>query len=238
MKVTAKIVLIGLGSAVLGMGTALADEHEANSDDKLGEMDATAKATEQMHLATELATYGRESQNAMALIVAAEMLAQSGAEDVQREKTTEGPDEPVEDKERGEDMFTVSAILSDARDLARGDEALLAAIEQVESQESKGVVCTGGRSCPARHKDVVNPQKSDIYRATFKGGQTAIVAIKGDGDTDLDLRVYDQNGNLICKDTRSTDEGICKWKPIWTGTFVIKVSNLGRVQNYYRLATN
>ena len=60
----------------------------------------------------------------------------------------------------------------------------------------------------------------------------------GDGDTDLDLYVYDENGNLIDKDIDSTDTMLCMWTPKWTGEFIIKIKNLGSVRNYYTLWTN
>lgn len=217
-----------------GVHTLFAAQQDGpNAGEKVDALAGTAQATHQSYLASELAAYGRQTQNAMALIVAAEMQAQAGGRDVPRDKQTEGPDEPGGDKEAGEDNSTVEAMLSDARDLARGDESLLAAIEQVESQESKGRV--GG---PVRHRDSVRARHHDIYNVRFYGGEPAIVTVVGDGDTDLDLRIYDQNGNLICRDTDYTDRNYCRWQPLWTGNFRIKVTNLGRVYNRYTISTN
>lgn len=232
-----KTILLAMASVFLGVGPVVAqDEEGTNSGDKLDEMSADASATHQSYLASELAVYGRESRNAMALIVAAEMQAQAGGREVEREKTTEGPDdasETSEDDEGGDDMYSVSAMLSDARDLARGDESLLAAIEQVESLESKGKV--GG---PVTHYDRVNARSHDRYRIRFRGGEPAIVTVVGNGRTDLDLRIYDQNGNLICKDVDYTDRNYCRWQPIWEGIFTIKITNLGRKASGYKLQTN
>ena len=236
-KMSNKAILLAMASVFLGVGPVVAqDEEGTNSGDKLDEMSAEASATHQSYVASELAAYGRESRNAMALIVAAEMQAQAGGHEVEREKTTEGPDEANganEDDEGGDDMYSVSAMLSDARDLARGDESLLAAIEQVESQESKGRT-TG----PGTHYDRVDGRTNDWYRIPFTGGEPAIVTVIGNGRTDLDLRIYDQNGNLICKDVDYTDRNVCRWQPVWTGNFRIKITNLGRTASGYRLQTN
>ena len=62
------------------------------------------------------------------------------------------------------------------------------------------------------------------------------VAILGDGDTDLDLYVYDENGNEIVSDTDGTDQCYVSWYPKWAGQFRIEIKNLGRVSNQYCLA--
>ena len=73
---------------------------------------------------------------------------------------------------------------------------------------------------------------------TFRGGELAHVDIVGDGDTDLDVYIYDENGNLIDRDTDYDDRPCVMWTPRWTGTFVIKIQNLGRVYNQYTVFTN
>lgn len=86
--------------------------------------------------------------------------------------------------------------------------------------------------------DKVDTNSTDVYRVAFVAGRPACVAVKGDGDTNLDLLVYDENGNLVASDTDASDACLVRWTPKWTGTFVIKVVNLGGVYNCYDLATN
>ena len=78
----------------------------------------------------------------------------------------------------------------------------------------------------------------DRYRVTFRGGSFAEVSLVGDGDTDLDLYVYDEYGNSVCSDSGWSDRAYCSWRPRWTGVFSIEVRNLGSVYNRYRFATN
>ncbi|MBL8851849.1 MAG: hypothetical protein JNG89_19410 [Planctomycetaceae bacterium] len=84
----------------------------------------------------------------------------------------------------------------------------------------------------------VNANSSVSYMTTFHGGELAEVIIMGDGDTDLDLFVYDENGNLVASDTDTLDFCVCQWTPNWTGEFTVVVTNLGSVYNQFDIATN
>jgi hypothetical protein len=66
----------------------------------------------------------------------------------------------------------------------------------------------------------------------------AEVAVIGDGDTDLDLYIEDEFGNIIVRDLDYTDRTYVQWTPRWTGAYKVKIRNLGRVYNQYTLLTN
>ena len=87
-------------------------------------------------------------------------------------------------------------------------------------------------------KTVVLPGgMNDNWTVTFVGGFKAAVLIKGDGDTDLDLYVYDELGNLIASSAGPRDRAAVSWTPRWTGKFTIKVVNRSRfVSNRYAIA--
>ena len=68
--------------------------------------------------------------------------------------------------------------------------------------------------------------------------ELAEVCVSGDGDTDLDLYVYDSNGNLIGSDADYSDDCVVRWVPAWTGEFTIKVVNRGAVYNNFAIWTN
>ena len=87
-------------------------------------------------------------------------------------------------------------------------------------------------------EDRVYSNSSERYSCKFWSNQLAEVAIVGDGDTDLDLYIYDSNGNLITKDDSTSGNAYCSWIPAWTDTFVIKVVNRGSVYNDFILVTN
>ncbi|MBR6056888.1 MAG: hypothetical protein IKP58_01830 [Victivallales bacterium] len=84
----------------------------------------------------------------------------------------------------------------------------------------------------------VGPKETDRYERHFTAHELAAVIVSGDGDTDLDLYVYDENGNLIAKDEDNTDECLVTWTPRWTGKFIIKVVNCGSISNCYTIRVN
>ena len=84
----------------------------------------------------------------------------------------------------------------------------------------------------------VNAGATDSFTMRFYGGQLASVIVQGDGDTDLDVYVYDAAGNLITKDDDYGDSCVVQWRPYWTGMFRIKVVNRGTVYNNYSIESN
>ncbi len=88
----------------------------------------------------------------------------------------------------------------------------------------------GGPTC---HTDRVDAGSTDQYTTKFLGGQSAAVTVSGDYDTDLDLYVYDENGNLIGSDEDNTDQCVVRFQPKWTGPFTVRIVNRGRVYNQY-----
>lgn len=100
-----------------------------------------------------------------------------------------------------------------------------------------GVVTAGASPRPKHNLTIVKANSTDVYTIVFKAGEKARVEILGDGDSDLDLYVFDENGNQITKDDDNTDHCICEWTPKWTGKFTLKVVNRG-VANRYKMQTN
>jgi hypothetical protein len=88
------------------------------------------------------------------------------------------------------------------------------------------------------HTDVVGAHSTDVYHMTFVGREWEVLVVSGDGSTDLDLYVYDQNGNLVASDDDNSDDCMVRFVPRWTGDFTIKVVNRGRYANRYTLGTN
>ena len=71
------------------------------------------------------------------------------------------------------------------------------------------------------------------FNITLYGDETTQISLSGDGDTDLDLYVYDENGNLIASDTGFSDQASVAIRPYWTGRFTIRVVNRGSVYNEF-----
>lgn len=184
-------------------------------------------------LADRLARYGDANRDAIAMIAAARMLASVGPENVKHDKQTEGGAKggPAQ-AGRARDV-SVSGLLARAKEYAGGRPDLLALADEAAKSGVRGA--SGG---PKRALTEVNARTTDVFRITFRGGQPAIIAISGDGDTDLDLTVEDENGNRVCVADGPGDDEVCRWTPRWTGPFRVRVRNLGNVWNRYRLLTN
>ena len=101
-----------------------------------------------------------------------------------------------------------------------------------------GVGFAGAVGGPKQSTTRVNARAADVYTISFRGGESARITVAGDGDTDLDLYVYDEFGNLVASDDDSTDYCVVGWTPRFTGPFTVRVVNRGGVYNQYRITTN
>ena len=119
-----------------------------------------------------------------------------------------------------------------------GAWVLAAAVAAGATATTAGRCRAGALPGPKMTAERVAAHTRDHYFVTFAGGKIARVAVSGDGDTDLDLYVYDENGNLVASDVGTTDRAVATWTPRWTGPFTIRVVNLGNVYNEYRITTN
>lgn len=183
--------------------------------------------------ASNLVKYGYNEQEALPLIQAAEIYTNLAGPKM--DVTPEHEGEAAEIDEKGENPVTTDPVklLADAATFADGDATLLALIDKVKNSATRGTV--GG---PTYTTSCVNANTTDVYNVRFRAGQQAAVFVSGDGDTDLDLFIYDANGNLVASDTDYGDDCLCIWTPRWTGNFKIKIKNYGRVYNCYTLRTN
>lgn len=185
--------------------------------------------------ASSLAKYGYANSSPTALIEAARIFASIQVQDSNAEKTTENKDVP-ELKETKVSYDPVE-LLADAKEYAGKDKTVLALVKSVESELAEGA-SRGAVGGPCYTKDRVLAKSYEDYGVKFWANELAEVCVSGDGDTDLDLYVYDSNGNLIGSDTDYTDDCVVRWVPAWTGTFVIRVVNRGMVYNNFVIWTN
>lgn len=187
--------------------------------------------------ATELAKYGYEVESASALIEAAQIFIsiqtqELGAEmeaGAQNENETAKQDKSLDPKD----------LLAKAKEFAFDDELLLGMIARVESKMTAMAEGTRGAiGGPKEGRGTVYANSYTYYTQKFWANEIAEVLVSGDGDTDLDLYVYDENGNLIESDTDYTDDCYVRFCPKWTGPFRIKIVNRGGVYNNYIILTN
>jgi hypothetical protein len=99
-------------------------------------------------------------------------------------------------------------------------------------------VQAGADGGPKVGTKVVRAYATDSFVVKFTGGAPAMVYVEGDGDTDLDLYVFDETGKLIGADEDDTDVCLVTWTPRRTGMFTIRVVNRGALSNRYTIVTN
>ena len=181
---------------------------------------------EQLHLSEQLAAYGRANKDPLSLIVAAQIRSQVGVKVVER-KPDNADAVGTASAEAG---ATVDALLAEAKSIAKNDKTIVALADDVKASATKGrvgggIVSLGQISGRTIHNRTMN----------FRGGQPAEVAAVGIDNDDIMLEVFDEGGHLICRDT---DPAYCRFNPIWTGPFTVKVHNNGSSLGHYRLETN
>lgn len=185
-------------------------------------------------LANQLAKYGYETFSASALIEAAQILSEVQTQKMDGIKYEQGKGEDVR-KDNAPEVISITKLIKDAKEFADGDATLLAMAEKVKTDNANTRGAVGG---PKSGSNVVYGGTIDTYTISFKKGVTAEIAVSGNGASDLDLYVYDENGNLIVGDEDYSDDCYVCWTPAWTGGFIVKVVNRGRYSNYYNIATN
>jgi len=217
--------------------TAQAEEGKGPNHDaeNKAKMNPKAQAMADYSTACELADYGHRNNDPMALVAAARILKAVTTTAMEGKPEEKKTGDGGQDKKDASKTAPVSAdaCLDAAAKMAGEDEALQSLIAAVRAEKARGAV-TG----PARGEYVLNGRCYQDFVVSFVGGERAEVAVDGDDDTDLDLFIYDQNGNLIISDTRAGDFGGVYWTPRWTGPFTIRVVNLGTVWNHYVIAHN
>lgn len=224
--------VVAIFSLLTGMGrsSAATAQERANRDPAADKKSASA-GMNYLRLAGELAHVGVEMQDAVLLVAAARLEAMTTGESVDRELASRraGTESEGGGNTVPMDLYSLAASYGDR------NEAVRMLIAEGRSLGSARALAAGG---PKVSRASVLAGTTDVYRVTFLGGSLAEVALTGDGDTDLDLFIYDEHGSLVCDDIGRTDDAYCSWVPRWTGLFRIHVENLGDVYNTYRLATN
>ncbi|RTZ17281.1 hypothetical protein EJ063_00425 [Vibrio aquaticus] len=222
-----KFKIAWLAMAVVLAPNALADQEENIDKESKVAPDSTIS---NLIVANNLAMKGVEDKDPLLLITSAKLIKLNSVEQKDREKKSEGGTKSTK-QERA--RYDAQTLLEYAEEWSGDNDAYASLIKQVENLSTRGRI--GGN---AIHSDRVEAGAVDTYVVPFYGREVAEVAVIGDGDTDIDLHIYDHNGNLICEDTDATDTTYCYWVPRFDGDFIITIKNYGSVYNAYDLLTN
>ncbi|EFL89316.1 hypothetical protein [Ahrensia sp. R2A130] len=226
---TAAIVAVSVATPTL----SFAQDQTGLNQVQTGKMVDTGQNA--ISTAYDLYAYGTENNDALAVIAAAKIIATTPVSDSEievEEKVEDGAD-TTEEADKTTAPTTLEDMLATASKLAGDNETYKGLIEDVKAEQPRGRLRGPGRLVKG-----LLAGRTHIIRDTFEGGSLAQVTLIGDGDTNLDMVVLDQNGNTVCKDRSYSDKLRCSWYPRWTGTFSIGIRNQGRIRNTYVLLTN
>jgi hypothetical protein len=88
----------------------------------------------------------------------------------------------------------------------------------------------------------IPPQKWIELKITFEANKLAEFFVIGDGDSDLDVYVYDEKGKQVASDVDAPEYGsdlcVCRWTPTVEQEYKIKIVNLGKVPNTAQAGCN
>lgn len=196
----------------------------------------TSESLAAVKLANQILRYGYENKSTLALLDALQIFSENPTQAFKATKEGDDVDESKNDGKKAKVSFDYDSVLADAKKFADGDPNLLALIDNIDA-EAKGAQ-RGNINGPSKDYAAVNGNSYMNYTASFVANELAEILVSGDGDTDLDLYVYDSNGNLIAKDTDYSDDCYVRWVPAWTGRYTIRIVNRGPVYNRFVILTN
>ncbi len=207
-----------LAMSLLAVGTA-------------GAADPAPAPLGRLALSARLAEWGRADKNPLALIVAAQIRQGVGAKAIERapEQTGEAAPAPASTNEA-----SVEALLAEAVTLAGKDATVAALADDVRGNAAKGLVQGAGVS-----RATLRPAGTDWYRRLgFEGTRYAEAYVEIAGQGNVQISVWDEAGNLVCRDPNPSAVAYCGWVPSSTAKFDVKVENRSAVAVPYRMFTN
>ena len=182
---------------------ALAQEEKPVSDKKASpELSA-------LQTAASLAKYGYDNYSATALIEAAKIISETPVQELDAKET---PGEPQQVEEKPTRLrMNPAQLLADAKKYAGRDKVVVNYAKQVEKMVNSGGT-RGAVGGPRYGEGRVYGKTYKDYEVKFWASELAEVIVIGDGDNDLDLYIYDQNGNLTEVFAKSGGRMTGRWR--------------------------
>ncbi len=217
--------------------SSLVFSQEKNIEDK--NSNSSANKSEQVtaiKIAQHLANYAYENSDALSMLSAAKILVKNIPFEMNPDSVKQVKISANKKSKKIANTLKPLTLINDAKKMT-DDKNLLEIASNIEKKikafEGRGTA----EGAKASYKIVAGNSHID-YWITFLGGTVAEIAVVGDGDTDLDLFIYDENENLIIKSVSYGDNCYVSWRPRWTGSFKVKIENRGKKENKFLIATN
>ncbi len=121
--------------------------------------------------------------------------------------------------------FSPAGLFGEARDLAKGDPAMLTQIRIAQASGNRGVFAS------AFGKGLVRLVREVAARGTYRfdidavGGQILRIGAIGDVGTAMLLRLADAAGRIVCTDDSGDYAPVCATTPHAAGRYHVEVAN-------------
>ncbi|WP_292101051.1 hypothetical protein [Brevundimonas sp.] len=215
--------LIGAGLAA-GLLLCAAAAATAGQDDAA--VTPAARGVTQVLTAAELAAWGRDRNDAGALIMAARLLAEVPL----RQAEGDGDDETP--------FLTASGLLDEAAALAGDNPGLIDAIDRLRDPLTRGVRSSVFGAGPVLTVKSLQARENWGFEVEARGGEILRVAAIGDGDTNIDLTVRDARGAVVCRDGFGDHYPVCTVSPRTGGQMQVDIVNRGDVWTKVQVLSN
>ncbi len=220
--------------AVMLLFAVIAGAWAQEAKEAKGEFSPASDNAKALSLASDLAKYGYANNSASSLIEAAKIVKEAGLKEgdatqfnLKEEVSSEGVTSSTA-KKNVEVSLDADKLLADAKKLAAGDKNLLAMADKVANTQTR----SGSHDYYTRR---INANARVTWDCKRSYGTYSRVYLSGDGDTDLDVYVYDSYGNLITKDDDYGDDCYVAWYCNRSQTYTLAIKNRGGVYNNYEI---
>lgn len=184
-----------------------------------------------LRLSSDVAAWGRAAKDPVSLIVAASIRAKVSSHRVDRRP--EANAEAATSAAEGGREPGVEALLEEAVALSNRDPAIAAMAADIRAAKTKGRVDGIAESIAT-----VKGAGIDWYRKLPFDSSYAEAYVELFGDGRVTISVWDEKGNLVCKDPNPSTYTYCGWNPGVTGRYDVRIENLGSKPVRYRISTN
>ena len=210
---------IGAGLAV-GLLFGCAAVATAGQEDAV--LTPAARGVTQVLTAAELAAWGRDRNDAGALIMAARLLAEV----------------PVRQTDGETPFLTAASLLDEAAAMAGDNPGVVDAIDRLRDPLTRGVRSSAFGAGPVLTVKSLQARERWAFDVEARGGEILRVAAIGDGDTNIDLTVRDARGAVICRDGFGDHYPVCTVSPRAGGQMQVDIVNRGDVWTKVQILSN
>lgn len=198
-------------------------------------------ALHQVGIARELVIRGYQEQEPLFLLTAAQILTEHPVKGTLLPDSIAFENACVAPSRAGITLIKLQpdSLLKDASLMAGNDSALL----QVIARTREKITLTDGLSRGRKFSPLIQEFKLNSHGsvklwATFNAHEIAEIFVAGDGNTTLDLYLYDNNGTLIASDVKNIDDCYVSFTPSGNQKLRIEIKNNGPSGNQCLLMTN